>query len=272
MLNYTKKSITFEKNNYTLEGFSRSGLRTGIYLNEYDIMMDAGLYFDRQPKIILITHGHLDHVANLYSSLLGNINKSIVLAPPSCIDLLKYSLNGQHSVSLNKKSYFNKYRMIGLKDDYIVKLSKTFKITPYKLDHRIDTIGFGINIIGKKLNPLFKGKPHAELIALKRNGIDLNIVNDKPFILFCGDTSSMSLSKLPFKKYPFVIIECTFLDPEHYHEAMERKHLHYADLEQIFNENQNTTFILIHFSTRYKDSKIKNFFESKRHPNVIPFI
>ena len=111
MINYTKLSIPFEKNNFNLTGYSRSGTRTGIYLEEYDIMMDAGLYFDRKPKMILVTHGHLDHVCNLYSSLLDNINKPIVLAPPSSVGFLKNYINSQHTVSLNRKSYFNKYKM-----------------------------------------------------------------------------------------------------------------------------------------------------------------
>ena len=272
MINYTKLSIPFEKNDFNLTGYSRSGVRTGIYLEEYDIMMDGGLYFDRKPKMILVTHGHLDHVCNLYSSLLDNINKPIVLAPSSSVGFLKHYLNSQHTVSLNKKSYFNKYKMIGLDEPYDVNLSKKFRIVPYTLDHRVDTLGFGIHIMGKKLDPRWKGKTQDELIQLKRSGEELNIINEKKFIMFCGDTSSMSLNSLPFNDYSYIIIECTFLEPDHYHEALSRKHLHYQDLKPFFETNQSTTFILIHFSRRYKDSKIKEFFKEKNHSNVKLFI
>jgi len=272
MINYKKLSLDFQKNKLNIVGYSRSGVRTGIYLEEFDIMMDAGVYFDRKPKVILVTHGHLDHVCNLYSSLLDNINKPTVFCPPSSVGFLKHSINSQHTVSLNRISKFNKYKMIGLSEDHDLQLSRKFKITPYTMDHRVPTIGFGISMVDKKLNPEYQGMDQSQLVALKRSGKEINVVNVKRMILFCGDTSAMAIPNLPFNEYPYVIIECTFLDPEHYPEAMERKHLHYCDLESSFNDNLETTFILIHFSRRYSDSYIKDFFESKNHSNVKLFI
>tara|TARA_B100000768_G_scaffold148241_1_gene142109 strand:+ start:5129 stop:5947 length:819 start_codon:yes stop_codon:yes gene_type:complete len=272
MIHYIKHKIKFENCDYTLTGYSRSGVRTGIYLEEFDILLDAGLYFDRKPKLILVTHGHLDHINNLYSALLDNINKPTVMVPQSSYNLIKNYLNAQHSVSLNKNSFFNRYKMIGLQNEYDIKLSKNFKIKNFKMDHRVDTIGYGISIISKKLNPAYIGKSQSELIKIKNSGKKIDIINEKGFIMFCGDTSSMILNNLPFNDYKYIIIECTFLDNDHYPEAIKRKHLHYLELKQFFEKYTETNFILIHFSKRYKDSFIKNFFEEKNHPNVSLFI
>ena len=272
MINYSRMKLNFQKNNFTLIGYSRSGVRTGIYLPEWDIMMDAGVYFNRKPRVILVTHGHLDHVCNLYSSCLDNINKPTIFCPPSSVGFLKHSLNSQHTVSLNRISKFFKYKMIGLEKEYDIQLSRKFKITPYDMDHRIPTIGFGISMVDKKLNPEFKGMDKSQLIALKKSGKEINVINIKKMILFCGDTSQEALAHLPFNKYAYVIIECTFLDREHYKEALNRKHLHYFDLKSFIEKNKDTTFILIHFSQRYSDSYIKDFFKSKNHSNVKLFI
>lgn len=272
MLQYIKHKINFENCDYTITGFSRSGIRTGLYLEEFDILLDAGVYFDRKPKLVLVTHGHLDHVNNLYSILLDNILKPTVLVPPSSQKLIINYLNAQHSVSLNKKGFFKRFKMAGLENEYTVELSKKFKIKPYLMDHSIDTIGYGINIISKKLNPDYVNKSQSELIEIKKSGKEVDIINEKGFILFCGDTSSMVLNKLPFSDYKYVIIECTFLDNDHYVEAFNRKHLHYLELKPFFEKYVKTNFILIHFSKRYKDSFIKEFFKKNNHENVSIFI
>jgi ribonuclease Z len=267
-----KHKINFENCDYTITGWSKSGVRTGLYLEEFDILLDAGLYFDRKPKLILVTHGHLDHINNLYSNLLDNIKKSIVMVPSPSYNLIRNYLNAQHSVSLHKKCIFNRYKMIGLENDYTINLSKKFKIIAYAMDHSVPTIGYGINIISKKLNPNYINKSKSELIEIKKSGKMVDIINEKGFILFCGDTSSKILNDLPFYKYKYVIIECTFLVDDHYIEAYKRKHLHYLELKPFFEKYTETNFILIHFSKRYKDSFVKRFFDKMNHPNVTPFL
>jgi len=48
----------------TIQGYSIAGLRTNFFVQP-DLMLDAGISAPFQPKYILITHGHGDHIANL---------------------------------------------------------------------------------------------------------------------------------------------------------------------------------------------------------------
>jgi len=59
------KSITIQNTKYTLAGFSIAALRTSFYIKELKIMFDAGLHAEFVPEVILVTHQHSDHCANL---------------------------------------------------------------------------------------------------------------------------------------------------------------------------------------------------------------
>ena len=71
------RAIVPTKHNYTipnvgeieLNGYSRSSFRTGFILKPWGIYMDAGVPSEMCANIILITHGHYDHIASLPSIL-----------------------------------------------------------------------------------------------------------------------------------------------------------------------------------------------------------
>ena len=78
-----------------------------------------------------------------------------------------------------------------------------------------------------------------------------------------------SLETLPFSAYPYIIIECTFFNDSHLEKARQKKHLHISDLIPYFEQNQTTTFILIHFSCRYTKNQIKEYSSKYKFNNVI---
>ena len=86
-----------------------------------------------------------------------------------------------------------------------------------------------------------------------------NIKNLKVVIGPYYDTGTSILETLPFDKYPTVIIEATFLHEDHIVEAKEKKHLHIFDLLPYFAKYDKTTFVLIHFSSRYDISELKTY-------------
>ena len=68
-----------------------------------------------------------------------------------------------------------------------------------------------------------------------------------------------------------IVIECTFLLPDHKQQAEQSDHTHWLHLEEIVKSNPDVTFVLIHFSLRYKNDEILKFFNDKPK-NVIPWI
>jgi len=86
-----------------------------------------------------------------------------------------------------------------------------------------------------------------------------------PLFVFLGDTNiKVFETHKEILESPYVIVECTFLEPEHANLSGERDHIHYEELKPIIESNPKTTFILIHFSLRKKDQQILEFFENKK--------
>lgn len=301
----TRYLKTLNIGEWTFEGYSRGGDKTGIVLlgKGLKIHLDAGFATKYEPDCILITHGHLDHIQELNNLLVGNNDKMIdgeevankvkVITMPDLIPLLQDLLNAQMRVNAGQKKCSSYMKSKGhpmtwwrwnplaiLKDSMRLVFNKqVINITPYNMDHSVDTLGFGISEIRKKRKLEYESLDQSECnksMMLYKNTKDekYNITEEKeyPIVLFCGDTGPSILPTLPFSKYPIVFIEASFLDPEH---KTNKKHLHINDLVPYFTHYDTTTFVLIHFSRdRYTDEEIKVYQLSyeEKYKNVKFFI
>lgn len=248
-------------NGYELIGYSRGSFKTGLMIEPLKIFLDAGVISQYEPNLILITHGHSDHIGELYNILIGNSRKFKVpiVSTPSLTKLIGNFINANMSLNRNQNAKYNKWEPIGLIDKHRFTIqNKTIEIKSYLMDHSVETIGFGISEIRNKLKEEFIDKSQEELIEIKK-AYKITEEKEFPLFLFCGDTGTSILETLPFDKYPTVIIEATFLHEDHIVEAKEKKHLHIFDLLPYFAKYDKTTFVLIHFSSRYDISELKTY-------------
>jgi ribonuclease Z len=253
---------------YKLTGYSRGAFRTGFILLPHKIFLDAGLPFNLVPNIIFITHTHQDHINNLFSLLLSGKKIPVVCTNKSLLLLGKY-VDSNYSLNCGKERKFPNWTPVQLGKCFNYKINNIlFKIETIQLDHEIETVGYGFSEIKNKLKECYLSKTSQEIIELKKTE---QITEEKlnPIIFFCGDTSYKSLMILPFEKYPYFIIECTFLFPEHLEDARQKKHLHISDLIPYFEKYDQTTFILIHFSCRYSHHEIKEYQKKYDYKNII---
>lgn len=263
-------------NQFELVGYSLGGFKTGLVILPLKICLDAGVITQYEPNLILITHGHNDHVGELYNILIGNSRKLKVpiVATPNLIKFIGNFLNSNMSMNCGFNSKYNKWEPIGLvnKHRFIIQ-GKNIEIQLYKMDHTVECIGYGISEIRDKLKVEFINKTTEELIDIKKT---YKITEEKefPLFLFCGDTGNSILDNLPFDKYPIVIIESSFFHIDHILEAREKKHMHISDLEPYFIKYKETKFILIHFSSRYNIDEIKKYQKEyqEKYSNIIFFI
>jgi ribonuclease Z len=254
-----------------ITGFSRGSLRTGFIILPYKIFLDSGVSFNIKPNLILLTHGHQDHIDTLYTNLMDT-TKIEVVGTKNLLLLLQDYLNACKSVNMGRKVKFNNWKPIPIINEYITKINNIkFYIESISLPHEVECIGYGINEIREKLLEIHIDKSPKEIVELKKSEKITEEIKF-PLLFFCGDMGYTGLEILPFEKYALFIIECTFFEEEHLEEAIERQHLHIFQLLPYIEKYKKTKFVLIHFSLRYTMEELKNYQKKYNFNNLIFFL
>ena len=96
------------------------------------------------------------------------------------------------------------------------------------------------------------------IVDLKNNGVELTYELRKALITYIGDSTIKIFDKYDFiKKSEILIVECTFLTPEHLDQARKRSHIHLQDIIDRLDTFDSNYIILSHFSMRYSEDIIK---------------
>lgn len=267
-----------------LSGYSRAAHRTGIEIIGLNILLDAGLDVQKAFSHIFITHQHLDHVIYLpqytmniendkqYINVISTNNILNNIKPYLC-EALKMSknINSDNYVDILKKVNTNfisidnnSYIFCNGREQWIVNHIKCY--------HGIDSIGFGFSVIKNKLKEEYINLTNQELIKLKNEGQPITNEIKEDIFLFLGDTNKKILQNKDIYKYKSIIIECTYIYDEELDLAKINKHIHWLDIKNIIIENKDIQFILIHFSMKYNNQQIKDFFNKENLTNIDIFI
>ncbi len=261
-----------------LSGYSIAGLRTNFFVQP-DLMLDAGLSAQYNPKTILITHGHSDHIANIPFHLYVKNPEAepiIIYCPQQIVKLLNNYIISMYQLSVGSESFrpFN-YKIIGLdtKSDPIIfsHKNKPHQLEIFKCNHSVPCLGYGISEIRRRLKPEHMNQDKSYYIEAKKNGIELNEKYEFKKFIFLGDTDhkvfDLAINPNIFS-YPTIIVECSYINEEDLSNATENKHMHLSNLLPVIQAHQDITFILIHFSPRYKKADVEEHFSKLDLPNV----
>lgn len=249
-------SMKIPETRLTLKGHSRGSERTGFYIPELKIFLDAGIQAYFNPEMILITHCHTDHSFALPLLLTSITTQPIICVPNEHLDLFRdfeiscYRLNrgGEPSSKL--------IRFLGVSQGDIIP-HNNFSIKVMKLDHSVPTVGYGIREVRSKLKKEYINLSGKDICTLKKEGKEISEDILYPQFAFLCDTTTKVFELNPeLFDYPSIAIECTFFDEETINIAKESKHTHWKDLKPIVEIHPEITFILIHFSMRYSDINI----------------
>ena len=122
-----------------------------------------------------------------------------------------------------------------------------------------------------------KGVPGAEIARRRAAGEDVSTVDRVPLLMFFGDTSASAVEsavRAESGKYPqAIVLECTWLDRPTTIDEEDDSHCSWESIEPIIRSVPvgSTTWILIHFSRRYSDQQVREFFAARLTglPNVV---
>lgn len=296
---------------YVLTGKSRAAWHTSFVIPQLNLLLDAGLCVNKlRPKHVFLTHGHNDHTL-LAPAFVKREDPPDIYCPAevrTVFDqfILSNSIlnlggligpheppGGQGAVSdgegqepasspprdPSQSPWLNTHVTHGLRPGDAVHLRRTKNIyaTAFACDHTVPCLGYVFSSVAHKLKPEYTSLPGQQLKALRESGVEITAPQSTPFLAFMGDTTAETLAAEPEwlrQGIPVVITECSFLYPEHRSQAVKTKHTLWSDLEKVIRKWPKTTFVLMHFSLRYKDKDVRRFFKEMIDPptNIVIWV
>lgn len=271
-------SYNLDKVKLTLKGHSRGSSKSCFMIPELKLYFDAGLQSPYDPEYIFVTHCHSDHSSELVH-LVSYISKSkkkkpITYVPKAHKHLFDNYINSSFQLSVGSAYRNNPHVINGVEHGDTIPINrgnKNYFMKVYNLDHSVLACGYGLFEKRNKLKKEYIGIDKNELIALKKNKVEIQENVDFPAVVYLCDTTTKIFTDSPeVLSFPYVVVECTFLYD--YEKEIVIKHIHWDDIKPIIEANKQCVFILIHFSMRYTNEEIKEFFDKQNIDNVYPWL
>lgn len=236
-----------------LLGYSVAGEETVVAVPELNVCFDVG----KAPAEILsvdhvfLSHGHMDHSAGLayyfsQRNFVGN-SPGCVVAPKALVgpiqDLLKVwgRIEGHESPA----------RIVGLDAGEEFTVRRGLVVRTFAINHGVPSLGFVVVDVRRKLKSEFSDRSGPELVALKKQGVEIEYTVEVPLVAYCGDTAEGAWTENEWvRSANLLILECTFFDAEHIRRARAGHHMHVNDVARLLGRLDNEHIVLSHLSRR----------------------
>ena len=272
---WKKKYIIKNSPQWEISGYSRSSFRTGFYIKGLNIMLDAGPQCFKNPEHIFVTHSHADHIANLPLTLIDDedsTNKYNIYIPKKAIQKIKKYISSMFEanalcdhVPIDEWFHFHEIEDIQKAEPIHITTNKNNLIIEIiKCKHTIPTVSYGFGLKKNKLNPKYVDFDKKELGNLRKQGVSITVETIEKIFCYICDTNIDVIEEHPFIfDYKTIFIECTFIMDGEEEIASKKNHIHWNHLKPHVLQHPEITFMLFHFSLKYKDEEIKEYLENE---------
>lgn len=254
-------SIEFEYDGMRVLGYSLAGEESYFVLPQ----MNVGFDFGRAQRDVLtvdnvfLSHGHMDHAAGFayyFSQRMFIDNKpGNAYVPEPLVGPFKQLLRLWGQLDGNEPPA----NVFPARPGEDVTVRRGLLVRPFKVKHpcrgregsRVEGLGYSIIEVRKKLKDEYVGLMGPEIVELKKKGVEIERREEVPLVTYCGDTGPGSFFELDHvRRSRVLLLECTFVDPDHRSRARAGNHLHVDDLRNIVPKLENERIVLTHLTRR----------------------
>jgi ribonuclease Z len=260
--------------NFKISGHSRSAERTCFLINN-EICLDAGIATQKNVKIILLTHSHPDHSDKLSYIYRPQMK---IFCPHSSVQVIRKFLESMqcllhNTTNLNEDQRFiSDQSVCGLLPNQFFKLKDGLYAKSVLLDHSVTTYGYILYSLHHRLKSQYQNLTKNMLQWLKSQNVEITESYFSPLLSYLTDTSIHGFRSVMTNGAPsnLIFVECTFLTNDPTFDVDNKKHIDWPRLSDEIKLYPQISFVLIHFSTRYTDQEIIDFFKNFKYSCAFP--
>ncbi len=244
-----------------LVGSSLAGEETFVVAPELNLAFDIG----RAPREtlavdhIFLSHGHMDHAAGIayyfsqrmfIDNLPGHLYVPRLLVEPVQRLLRIWADIDGHEPPANVHA---------VEPGVDIALRRDLVVRPFEVNHPcrrhdgsvVRALGYAAIEVRHKLIEEYQNLTGPQLVELKRQGVEITRRMEIPLVAYCGDTAPGAFLELEYvRSAKVLLLDCTFVEPDHRSRAEAGYHIHVSDLRDIVRRLSNQHVLLVHLSHR----------------------
>jgi ribonuclease Z len=244
-----------------LLGSSLAGEESFVVAPELNLAFDVGRAQRELLTVdhIFLTHGHMDHAAGIayyFSQRMFIDNKpGHLYAPGALLEPIRRLLRVWADIDGHEPPA----NLHAVEPGVDVPLRRDLVVRPFEVNHpcrrrdreTVQALGFTAIEVRQKLIDEYRNLTGPQLVELKRQGVQITRRVEIPLVTYCGDTAVGDFFDLDFvRNSKILLLECTFVEPDHRERARAGRHIYVGDLPTILPRLNNEKIVLIHLSRR----------------------
>ena len=254
---------------HRVQGYSRAGEESVIVLPELNLCFDIGRAPNEAVSIdhVCLTHGHMDHAAGVayYFSqrcFVGN-SPGCVVSHPSLIEPLGRLMG----VWAAMEGHPSPHKLVGLLPGEELEIRRGLLVRAFEVNHGGPCLGYSVIERRHKLKSEYAELSGLQLVALKKQGVDITRQLDLPLVAYCGDTAPGDFLDLDIvRNAQVLLLECTFYEADHVRRARMGKHVHVNDLPAMMDRLRNPQVVITHLTRRTGLGQAKRMLKAALRP------